>query len=262
MSSGSPESRMRKIAISNGKGGVGKTTTTANLGAALARQGKRVLLVDMDPQQSLTDFFMVDVESTDSVTLKDLLLSNKIDPTLAIVPLAPNLDLLPNREDIAAFESAFSQIKDGHTKLKEVLSRIKTPYDYCLIDTPPSLNIFVDQSLIAAEDVLIPLKPNDVDMKATERFLSTVEAAKELNPTLKISGIVFTMVKTSSKSQAAFSQMFRGDDLERVVLKTRIRDTVKLGITSTQGKDIFDFDPKGIGAQDYHELALEVIQWK
>lgn len=252
---------MRRIAISNGKGGVGKTTTTANLGAALAKEGKKVLLVDMDPQQSLTDFFMVDVEGSDAITLKDLLLSSKIDPNQAIVPLMNNLDLLPNREDIAAFESAFSSLKDGAFKLKEVLSRISAPYDYCLIDTPPSLNVFVDQSLIAAQDVLIPLKPNEVDVKATERFLSTVEAARDLNPDLKVSGILFTMVKTASKAQAAFSQIFQGDALEQAVLKTKIRDTVKLGVSSTQGKDIFQFDPKGIGAQDYQELAREVISW-
>lgn len=254
--------KMRRIAVSNGKGGVGKTTTTANLGAALARAGKRVLLVDMDPQQSLTDFFMVDVDDPESVTMKDLLLSNKIDPNLAIVPLSERLDLIPNREDIAAFETAFSALKDGPYRLKEVLDRVRGEYDYCLIDTPPSLTIFVDQSLVAAQDILIPLKPNEVDLKATERFLSTVEAAQELNPGLRVSGIVFTMVKTSSKAQSLFSDVFKGDSLEAAVLKTRIRDTVKLGVTSTQGKDIFQFDPKGIGAQDYTELAQEVMTWK
>jgi chromosome partitioning protein len=253
--------KMRRIAISNGKGGVGKTTTTANLGAALARSGKRVLLVDMDPQQSLTDFFMVEVDAPDSITLKDLLLSDKVDPNTAIVNLTANLDLIPNREDIAAFESAFSSLKDGPFLLRSVLSRISGPYDYCLIDTPPSLNVFVDQSLIAAQDVLIPLKPNDVDMKATERFLSTVEAAREINQHLKVSGIVFTMVKTASKAHLAFSGIFQGDDLERVVLQTKIRDTVKLGITSTKGQDIFQYDPKGIGAQDYAKLAEEIMQW-
>jgi chromosome partitioning protein len=252
---------MRKIAISNGKGGVGKTTTAANLGAALARAGKRVLLVDMDPQQSLTDFFMVDVEDDEAVTLKDILLSDKIDPNHAIVNLAQNLDLIPNREDIAAFESAFSSLKDGPYLLKNVLSKIHNNYDYCLIDTPPSLNVFVDQSLIAAQDVLIPLKPNDVDMKATERFLSTVEAAKDLNQNLKISGIVFTMVKSASKTHLAFSGIFQGDELEKAVLTTRIRDTVKLGISSTKGQNIFQFDPKGIGAEDYNKLAQEVMTW-
>jgi chromosome partitioning protein len=252
---------MRRIAISNGKGGVGKTTTTANLGAALALSGKKVLLIDMDPQQSLTDFFAVDVEDPDSVTLKDLLLSDKIDPNTAIVNLSANLDLIPNREDIAAFETAFNSLKDGPYLLRNLLARIKGVYDYCLIDTPPSLNVFVDQSLIAAQDVLIPLKPNDVDMKATERFLSTVDAAKEMNPKLKISGIVFTMVKTASKAHSAFAGIFKGDDLEKVVLSTKIRDTVKLGITSTKGQDIFQYDPKGIGAQDYMKLAQEVAQW-
>ena len=255
--------KMRRIAVSNGKGGVGKTTTTANLGAALARSGKRVLLIDMDPQQSLTDFFMVDVDDPEAVTIKDLLLSAKINPNAAIVNLAPNLDIIPNTEDIAAFESAFSTMKNGagYTLLKEVLTRIQGPYDYCLIATPPSLNVFVTQSLVAAQEVLVPLKPNDVDMKATERFLSTVEVARDMNPELTIRGIVFTMVKTGSKAQAAFAEMFKGDALESAVMKTRIRDTVKLGVTSTKGMDIFQFDPKGIGSQDYGALAQEVMSW-
>jgi len=248
---------MRIVAISNGKGGVGKTTTTANLGAALAREGKKVLLVDMDPQQSLTDFFMCDVEG-DSLTLRDLLLSNKFDPNPAIISLTPGLDLLPNREDVGAFEDG---LKKHPFALKEILAKIKGPYDYCLIDTPPSLNTFVDLSLNAAQDVLIPLKPNNVDLNATERFLSTIDIAKETNPALKVSGILFTMIKAGSKSQSLFSGAFKDHELENVVLKTRIRDTVKLGITSTKGQDIFSFDPKGIGAQDYQALATEVLSW-
>ena len=253
---------MRVIAISNGKGGVGKTTTTANLGAGLARMGKKVLLVDMDPQLSLTDFFGVDVEGEDALTLKDLLLTPKLDPNAAVIQISEGLDLLPNHEDIAAFSSSFTQVKNGQSLLKSLLARITKSYDYCLIDTPPSVNnIFVDLSLVAAQEILMPLKPNEVDCKATERFLSTVEAAREINPSLKIAGIVFTMVNSRSRGQKIFSGIFKGDELEQVVLKTKIRDNVKLGFSSINGRDIFQFDAKSIGAEDYQSLAEEVSKW-
>ncbi len=253
---------MRRIAISNGKGGVGKTTTTANLGAALARQGKSVLLIDMDPQQSLTDFFALNVEAGGALTMKDVLLSDKFDPNDAIQNIAPNLDIIPNTEDIAAFEDVFSKIKSGYYSLRGVLDKIKKNYDYCLIDTPPSLNVFVTLSLVAANEVFIPLKANNVDLNATERFLGTLEAAREMNPNLKVTGVVFTMVKKSSKAQELFSKkIFEGHDFEACVFKTKIRDTVKLGISSTKGLDVFRYDPKGIGATDYNALAKEVVKW-
>ena len=252
---------MKIIAVSNGKGGVGKTTTTANLGAALTRCGLKVLLIDLDPQLSLTDFFLIDITSPDSITIKDVLLSNKIDPNVAIIPVLTNLDIIPNGEEMDAYVETFQRLKNGPFLLKSALSRIRTNYDVCLIDTPPSLSFYTDMSLIAADKILMPLKPSEVDAKATERFLTTVEAAKEINPTLEIAGIVFTMVKSSKGKQKKFVDIFKGDELEKVVLKTKIRDTVGLGVSSTKGQDIFQFDSKSIGASDYNDLALEVKTW-
>lgn len=253
----------KRIAICNGKGGVGKTTTTANLGAALARSNKKVLLVDMDPQQSLTDFFMVEIEGDDSITLKDILTNTKFNPTDAIVEIANGLDLLPITEDAAIFADALSKSPSSPFQLKNAISKIleTKDYDYVLIDTPPSLSIFVDLCLAAATDVMIPLKANDVDMKATEKFLNTIEAAKEINPELQVNGIVFTMVKKGSKIHDTFANMFEGMDLEAKVCDTKIRDSVKLGASSSKGVDIFSFDPKGIGADDYKKLAQEVLSW-
>ena len=252
---------MRKIAISNGKGGVGKTTTAANLAAALSKEGKKVLLVDMDPQQSLTDFFMVDVTEEGTITISELLITPQLDPNQAIINISKNLDLLPGSERLAAFDGALSKMKDGPLRLKLLLAKITENYDYCIIDTPPSLSVFVQIALNAAQDVIIPLKPNDMDAKATGHFLETVEIIKEDNPELKVSGVVFTMTK-NSKTQDAFSKMFDGHELEKVVMKTKIRDNVKLSVSGNKGLDIFSFDPKSIGAEDYKNLAKEVLSWK
>lgn len=251
---------MRKIAISNGKGGVGKTTTTANLGAALSKEGKRVLLVDMDPQQSLTDFFMIDTSDPDSISIADILITTKINPSDAIIELQKNLWIIPGNEKLAAYDTTFSKLPNGIKLLKNVLQKLESQFDYCIIDTPPSLSVFVQMALNAAQDILIPLKANDMDMKATEHFLETIDLIKEENENLKVSGIVFTMTK-NSKALDSFSNMFKGHELEEKVLKTRIRDTVKLGVSGAKGQDIFTFDPKGIGAKDYESLAKEVQQW-
>ena len=253
---------MRNIAIANSKGGVGKTTTTANLGAALAKSGKKVLLVDMDPQQSLTDFFLVDVDEEDTITLKDLLLSNRIKPTEAIVNIDKNLDILPIHEEILAHESAFSKIKNGYFLLKELLEKLDDQYDYCLIDCSPGVNMFLGQSLVAAHDVIVPLKPNDVDAKATENFLTVFATAKELNPKLTISGVLLTMVKTTSKRHSSFEKIFKGHEFQKRVMGTKIRDTVSLGCSSTKGQSIFHYDPRSIGAEDYAKLGKEIIKWK
>ena len=252
---------MRKIAVSNGKGGVGKTTTAANLAAALANEGKSVLMVDMDPQQSLTDFFMVDVTEEGTVTVSELLITPQLDPNAAIVNISKNLDLIPGCERLAAFDGALSKMRDGPMRLKLLLSKISKNYDYCIIDTPPSLSVFVQIALNAAEDLLIPMKPNDMDAKATQHFLETVDVVKEDNKDLKISGILFTMTK-NSKTQDAFSKMFKGHELEDVVMKTKIRDNVKLSVSGNKGQDIFSFDSKSIGAEDYKNLAKEVLLWR
>ncbi len=252
---------MRKIAISNGKGGVGKTTTAANLAAALANEGKSVLMVDMDPQQSLTDFFLVDVTEAGTVTVSELLTTPQLDPNVAVVNISRNLDLIPGCERLAAFDGALSKMRDGPMRLKMLLAKITKNYDYCIIDTPPSLSVFVQIALNAAEDLLIPMKPNDMDAKATQHFLETVEVIKEDNLELKVSGILFTMTK-NSKTQEAFSKMFTGHELEDVVMKTKIRDNVKLSVSGNKGQDIFSFDSKSIGAEDYKNLAKEVLSWR
>jgi chromosome partitioning protein len=251
---------MRRIAISNGKGGVGKTTTSANLGAALAREGYRVLLVDMDPQQSLSDFFMIDTSDAESVSIAELIMTPQLNPNEAVVHISKGLDIIPGSERLAALDGALLKLQDGTLRLKKVLSKMETNYDFCIIDTPPSLSVFVQTALMAAQNIIIPLKPNDMDMKATEHFLETVDLIKEDNVGLKVSGIVFTMTK-NSKTQDTFSGMFKGHPLESAVMKTKIRDTVKLGVSGAKGMDIFSFDPKGIGAQDYTNLAKEVIAW-
>jgi chromosome partitioning protein len=257
------EVHMRRITIANTKGGVGKSTTVANLGAALARMGKRVLLVDYDPQCSLSDFFMIDTDDADAMTIKDLLASPKFDPNDAIVEISKNLDLIPGHEEIRLFEHGFAQLqaqgKGGELALKKILDRIKGEYDYMIVDTPGTEGIFMHQALLAAPEVIVPIKSSDIDMKAAERFLEVIDVLSEDNSEIKVGGIVFTMHKKGSKTHKAFAEnIFKGHELESCVYKTTIRDNVSLGTSSTVGKHIFDFQPNSIGAEDYMNLAREV----
>lgn len=256
---------MKRITVANTKGGVGKSTTVANLSAGLARLGKRVLMVDYDPQCSLSDFFMIDTDDDDALTIKDLLASPKFDPNQAIVEISKNLDLIPGHEEIRLFEHGFIQMqaqgKGGELALKRILDRIAGPYDYVIIDTPGTEGIFMHQALLAAPEVIVPIKSSDIDMKAAERFLEVIEVLAEDNADIKVGGIVFTMHKKGSKTHKAFAEnIFKGHELESRVYKTCIRDNVSLGTSSTVGKHIFDFQPSSIGAEDYMNLAREVDQ--
>lgn len=254
---------MKIISIANTKGGTGKTTTTANLGAGLASAGKKVLLIDYDPQCSLTDFFMVDAESDGALSIKDAILNKTLHPKETIINLGKNLDLIPCHFELRALELPFQQKHFGGTgALKTVVDKISSNYDYVLIDTPATESIFMVQAGFASTDVLITIKASDIDIKATARFLDTLDIAIEDNPKLKVSGIVFTMFKKGSKFQSIFSEnSFNGDALQTKVMKTKIRDTVGLATSSIKGQTIFDTQPKGIGAEDYRQLTQEVMSW-
>lgn len=249
------------ICVANTKGGVGKTTTTANLSAALARSGKSVLMVDYDPQESLGEFFCVDTSSPDALTIKDLLLSKTANPNDAVINIGKNLDLIPCHFELRAFEQTFQKLEGGEKMLKAVIDRIDKRYDYIVIDTPASETIFFSQAAHAATDVLVPLKASNIDVKATVRFFELLSVSMDENPNLKLSGVVFTMVKSGAKTHEILkAKSFVGEVGEKV-MKTTIRNTVQLETSSIKGEHIFNVQPKGIGAGDYMSLAEEVMTW-
>lgn len=256
------------IAIANSKGGVGKTTTVANLGAALSRLGKKVCFIDYDPQCSLTNFFDIDLSpSTNNelpLTVLDLVLTDRIDPKLAIVSIDDNLDIIPCHKALNNYESAFQQdIKRARLFLKRSIDKLKNDYDYILIDSPGAVNTFLEQTVAAANDVLIPIKASDMDVKATAEFLNDLDQFKDRGQIGAVSGILFTMIKSNSKTHEKYIKtIFSDDALEDKVLNATIRDNAFLATSSASGNHIFGYRPKSIGAEDYLKVAEEVLKWQ
>lgn len=255
---------MKIICIANSKGGTGKSTTTANLGSAIANMGKKVLIVDLDEQQSLTDKFNIDVFEDDSTCLMDcILMPQRISPDDIKIEITEFLDVLPvNGDKIRRYKESLTKDNFGVKQLKKVVDQISDNYDYIFIDTPGSKEIYTLMGLSVATDVIIPMRPNDDDMKSTERFLDFIEMAKQINPSLNISGILFTMTRKGNPNQEKYmKELFQGDDLEKTVFKTKIRNNIRIGMAGDKGNTSVNIDRSSNGAKDYNELAKEVLRW-
>ena len=248
----------RIIALCNQKGGVGKTTTTINLGAALAEYGRRVLAVDFDPQGALSAG--LGIATHDVATVYDLLLGSVQDPTEAIVNSGdPNLDVIPANIDLSAAEVHLVNEVARETILARVLRKVSDRYDVVLIDCQPSLGLLTVNALTAAHGVLIPLECEFFALRGVALLVETIDKVRDrLNPAISLDGILATMYDPRT--------LHSREVLERVVetfgdqvLETVIGRTVKFPDATVAGAPITTFAPDHSAAESYRQLARELI---
>ena len=253
------------MAVVNQNGGTGKTTTCENLGIGLAMSGKRVLVVDTDPQASLTISLGYPNPDSLSPTLSDLMgkvmMDKPIDPGEAILHHPEGVDLLPSNIELSGLEVSLVNAMSRETILKQYLNTVKQNYDFILLDCMPSLGMLTVNALAAADTVLIPVQAQYLPAKGLEQLLQTInKVRRQINPKLKIEGILLTMVDGRTNYAKDISNLIRenyGGKLK--VYKTDIPRSVRAEEISAEGKSIFKHDPKGKVAEAYKVLTKEVL---
>lgn len=259
---------MRVIALMNQKGGVGKTTTTVNLGAALAEMGQRVCLVDLDPQAHLTINYGFE-PTPDVCSLYNVLVEGKSFAD-AFHVIDGNITLVPSSIDLAAAEIELVTVLGRETLLKRRIEAAQRDFDFVLLDCPPSLGLLTLNSLAAAGEVIVPMQPHFLAMQGVAKLLETVQLVnRRMNPRLKVSGIVLTLYDSQTRLCSevvaelhSFIDSAAGKSLpwsEATIFQSKIRRNIKLAESPSFGKTIIAYEPTSNGAADYRALAREVL---
>jgi len=253
------EKSPRVIAIVNQKGGVGKTTTSINLAAALTLLGKSVLMIDLDPQGNATTGLGARRAQTE-VTLYDVIVENA-DMTKARVDTSvPGLNLIPSDMDLSSAEIQIATEEHRTTRLKAAIKKYKPKPDYILIDCPPSLSLLTVNALAAADSVIVPLQCEFFALEGLSQLLKTVEMAKaEINPNLVIDGVMLTMYDKRNRLSDQVAADVR-KHLGRAVFKTIIPRNVRIAEAPSFGKPVLQYDPHCAGSKAYMDLGREVIR--
>ena len=253
------------IAVTNQKGGVGKSTTCENLGIGLAMEGKKVLLVDTDPQGSLTISMgwqqPDELPTTLSTLMQKTMNDQPIQPGEGILHHAEGVDLIPANIELAGLEVALVNSMNREKMLKQVLESAKREYDYILLDCMPSLGMLTINALAAADTTLIPVQAQYLSAKGLEQLLQTVgKVRRQINPKLKIEGILLTMTDSRTNYGKQIDTLIRQAYGSKIkVFDQTIPRSVRAAETSAAGKSIFQHDPKGKVAEAYQSLAREVL---
>jgi len=255
------------IATTNQKGGVGKTTTTFNLGVGLALLGKKVLLVDGDPQSSLTICSGYrnpdELTNTLSTVMMAEIEERSIPPNLGILHHEEGIDLLPSNIELSGVELSLVNVMSREQVLRSVLDRLRSKYDYIIIDCMPSLGLININALAAADSVIIPLQPSFLSTKGLNLLLRSIaRVRKQINPKLRIDGILFTMVDNrTNNAKAIISALHTAVGSSIRIFKTEIPRSVRAAEAAESGKSIFLHDRNGKVATAYASLAKEVLAY-
>ncbi len=247
----------RVIVIANQKGGVGKTTTTYNLGAALAERGKETVLVDLDPQAALTASCGYNPYKM-SRSLYTVLMSEKASLLSILQPVSKHLHLAPGSVDLTRAEIAMTGATDRAYRLRKAIRRMRMQFDYILIDTPPSLGLLTVNGLVAADELLVPVQCQFLSMRGVRALLETVWLIHErLNPQLDLLGVLATMYRTQSEhSQDVVDELYSVFD-DRVFPMV-IEDQNSVAAAPAERTSVLNFDPDSPAANAYRELAAEI----
>lgn len=246
---------MKTIAFTNQKGGVGKTTSTVNIGAGLCRQGKKVLLVDLDPQANLTYSLRKSSNRLEN-SIYDVL-KGRVNPEEAIIS-HNGFDIMPSSIDLSGAEMEFANEPARETLLKNSLGDFSKEYDYVLIDCPPNLGLLTLNAFTAVKEIFIVLQSEYLALHGLSKLMDVIQVVKErLNPEIEITGIICTLFdgrKNLNKEVVDHIKDYFGDK----VFDTLIRDNVALAEAPSHHKTIFEYAPDSYGAEDYNALAREI----
>ena len=253
------------IAVVNQKGGTGKTTTCENLGVGLAMEGKKVLLVDNDPQASLTISMgwprPDELDTTLSTLMNKVLEDKPLQPGEGVLHHAEGVDLLPASIELAGMEVGLVNAMSREKVLKQVLENAKHTYDFILLDCTPSLGMLTINALAAADSALIPVQAQYLPAKGLEQLLQTInKVRRQINPRLRIEGILMTMTDSRTNFGKEIDSLIRQAYGTKIkVFDQGIPRSVRAAETSAEGKSIFAHDPKGKVAEVYRALTKEVL---
>lgn len=256
---GAPERRARVIAVANQKGGVGKTTTAVNLAGELARRGRRVLLIDCDPQGNATTSLGIEKRTLEATTYDALMETMPVEQM--VVPTGrEQFDLIPADQDLAGAAVELANAERREQRLRSAVKALSGRYDRIVIDCPPSLGLLTLNALVAADSVLIPLQCEFLALEGLAQLKGTLERVRDsLNPELRIIGVVMTMYDgRTNLAQQVVDEVQR--HFPRLIFRTLIPRSVRISEAPSYGKLIAEYDPQGRSAQAYAILAEEIVQ--
>ncbi len=249
----------RIIAISNQKGGVGKTTTAINLSACLAEKGKKVLTIDMDPQGNTTSGLGIDKNEVENTSYELLLDEAKIEETIT-KSIVENLDVIPSERGLSGAEIELIGKEEREYILKKEVERIRDDYDFIIIDCPPSLNTLTVNAMTTADSVIVPIQCEYYALEGLSELMYTIQLVKErLNNKLEIEGIVFTMYDARTCLSLQVVENVK-ENIDKNIYKSIIPRNVRLAEAPSYGQPINLYSPRSAGAEAYRALADEVIK--